>query len=286
MSRLRVRIATAVVLAALAVVEIDAWGAQGHRLVALVATARLTPAAQQSVKWLLPDRSLADVAVWADDYRVDHSATAPWHFVNPPIEATTYDRDRDCPRQPGVTAGSRGDRWRDCVVDRILYARERLADGTLDRADRAAALKFLVHFVGDLHQPMHTFITGRGGNDIPVVFFGSPTCTSSTGDSYPCNLHGLWDTLLIARRNLTDQQYLQQLTRLIQDRKLDAMSGATPADWTAESLRLAKAAALQPKGVVDEAYYQKQIQVVDQRLAQGGIRLATALNEIFKTPPR
>ena len=99
--------------------------------------------------------------------------TSYWHYLNIPPDASGYDRDRDCPRQPGVEAGSRNDRWRDCVVDRIAYWEERLGDPKLDRADRATALKFIVHFIGDLHQPFHALGVGRGGNDVNVRVFGA-----------------------------------------------------------------------------------------------------------------
>jgi hypothetical protein len=144
--------------------------------------------------------------------------TGPWHYVNIPPGATAYDRDRDCPRQPSVAAGSRADQWRDCVVDRIEYNRARVANVSLGRADRAIALKFLVNLVGDLHQPLHALSVARGGNDLPVVAFGSSSCTHSDGTSYPCNLHGVWDTSLIAHRRLTDGQYLDDLSRQIDQR--------------------------------------------------------------------
>src|SRR6185436_7021531 len=107
--------------AILASAAVQAWSPQGHRLVALVAADRLTPIARQNVSWLLGRASLADVAVWADQYRSGNSQTSYWHYVNIPSDATTYDRDRDCPRQPGIAAGARDDRWRDCAVDRIVY---------------------------------------------------------------------------------------------------------------------------------------------------------------------
>ena len=244
--------------------------------------ARLAPAAERYVQWLLTDRTLADVAVWADEQVPDLRQTAPWHYVNPPIDATRYDRDRDCPRQPGAAPGSRADRWRDCVVDRILYSRDRLADTSLDRADRATALKFLVHFVGDLHQPLHALSLGRGGNDIPVVVFGESRC-----GSFPCNLHGVWDSGLIARRRLSDARYLAELTRLIVARRLDRRAPGTPADWAMESLQVARAALLPASGRVDESYYRTHIAVVDERLALGGLRLAAILNEVLTAaPPR
>ena len=167
-----------------------AWGTQGHQLIGLVAARYLGPVAQRNVVWLLEGRTLADVGMWADQYRTENAYTDPWHYVDIPAEATSYVRDRDCARQRGVQPGSRADKWRDCIVDRILYNREQLASTALDRADRAIALKFLVHLVADLHQPMHAIDVARGGNDIPVVFFGSPTCTRTDRTTYACNLHG------------------------------------------------------------------------------------------------
>ena len=72
------------------------WGAQGHRLVALLASHRLTPRAQQNVTWLLGDETLADVSSWADQYLEGNTQTALWHYLNIPPNATSYDRDRDC----------------------------------------------------------------------------------------------------------------------------------------------------------------------------------------------
>lgn len=286
MRRISTGLSVLAVVLSLAWVPLEAWGVQGHRLVALLAAARLTPAARANVEWLLPDTTLAAVASWADDHRVDHSATGPWHFVNLPADATRYERDRDCPRQPGVAAGSRGDRWRDCVVDRILYNQQRLADPSADRADRAIALKFLVHFVGDLHQPFHAIETARGGNDIPVVVFGSPECRSSLGAAYPCQLHGVWDSGLIAHRELSDAAYLAELSRQMSAGGWDTQPVSSPAEWAVESHGLARVAMLQAGGAVNEAYYRAHIPVVDRRLALGGVRLAQVLNQALTTAPR
>lgn len=171
------QVAALLTCAWIAATAVHAWSPQGHRLVALVATNHLTPTARQNVSWLLGSATLADVAVWADEYLEGNNQTSFWHYVNIPLDATNYERDRDCPRQPGVSAGGRGDRWRDCVVDRILYNQERLANPSLDRADRTIALKFLVHFIADLHQPYHALGVERGGNGILVSAFGSPTCS-------------------------------------------------------------------------------------------------------------
>jgi hypothetical protein len=263
-----------------------AWGVQGHRLVGVIAFTYLTPIARQNVVWLLEHQSLADVASWADrQVDVTHQ-TFYWHFLNIPSNATGYDRDRDCPRQPGVAAGARGDRWRDCAVDRILYHEERLADRSLDRADRATALKFLVHLVGDLHQPFHALGVGRGGNDIPVRAFGAASCSSDPARPVPCNLHSVWDSGLIAHRGLDDRRYLVILDQLIEQSRWLGRAPGSPAHWAVESFHLAKPALVTANANIDEAYYAKHIAVVDQRLALAGVRLAAMLNRVFITPPK
>jgi hypothetical protein len=266
---------------------VHAWGGLGHRLTGLIAAKRLTPAARQHVTWLLGPQSLADVASWADRQVDAHVQTSYWHYLNIPPSATGYDRDRDCPRQPGVAAGSRNDRWRDCAVDRILYHEERLADLSLDRADRATALKFLVHFVGDLHQPFHTLGVGRGGNDVIVRAFGVSDCGNDPARPVPCNLHAIWDSRLIAHRNLDESAYLSSLEKLIADQRLEAAARqpATPAQWAEESFRLAKAALVESGTNIDEAYYRGQIPVIDRRLAMAGLRLANELNRLVTSPP-
>ncbi len=279
------RAGVAILLASLASTNVRTWGPQGHRLVALVAANHLTPIARQNVQWLLSGFTLAEVAVWADAYQPSNHQTFLWHFVNIPADARRYDRDRDCPRQPGVAAGARDDRWRDCVVDRIPYNQERLADTSLDRADRAIALKFLVHLIADLHQPFHAIGVERGGNGIRVSVFGSPTCAYDDGARYPCNLHGVWDTTLLARRQRSDRQYLQALERMIDERGWKAAADGSPADWAMESHARAKAALLPPQGDVDLAYFRAHIDDIDSRLARGGLRLAAVLNRALNEPP-
>ena len=261
-------------------VPVSAWGAQGHRLVGLIAANELTPAATRNVTWLLGHQTLADVSSWADRYNSGVHQTFFWHFLNIPPDATSYDRDRDCPRQPDTIVSAREDPWRDCAVDRILYNQARLADTTLDRADRAIALKFLVHFVGDLHQPFHALGVGHGGNDIKVSIFGSDTC-----GNYPCNLHTVWDSSLITHRNLDDAHYLPVLEDLITQNHWQGQPAGTPAEWAMQSHDIAKAALLPEHAAVDEAYYRAHIADVDQRLAIAGTRLATLLNQILTAAP-
>jgi hypothetical protein len=245
---------------------VQAWGGQGHRLVGLIAAERLTAAAKQQVAWLLDGQTLADVSSWADSLTSDQVQTSYWHYLNIPPDARGYDRDR----------------WRDCVVDRIAYWEERLADGKLDRADRATALKFIVHFIGDLHQPFHALGVGRGGNDVKVRVFGEANCGNDPQRPNPCNLHSVWDGRLIARRGLDDAAYVGQLRTLINAKKFGALPPGTPAQWAEQSFRLAKEALVKPDTNIDEGYYRRHITVVDERLALGGVRLAAVLNRILR----
>ena len=264
---------------------LQAWGGQGHRLVGLIAADRLTPVARRNVAWLLDGQTLADVSSWADSITADQVQTSYWHYLNIPPDASGYDRDRDCPRQPGASAGSRGDRWRDCVVDRIAYWEERLGNPKLDRADRATALKFIVHFIGDLHQPFHALGVGRGGNDVHVRVFGVTDCGAGSDPAKPspCNLHSVWDSRLIARRNLDDPTFVAVLQKLIVARGFGSQPAGTPAQWAEQSFKLAKEALVTPDTNIDEAYYRRHIGVVEDRLALGGVRLAADLNRILTT---
>lgn len=272
------RLALVVALIALHAASSNAWGPLGHRLVADIASARLTRAARQNVEWLLAPATLADVSSWADRYLEGNTQTSLWHYVNIPADAARYDRDRDCPRQPGVAAGAANDRWRDCAVDRILYHQERLADTALDRADRAVALKFLVHFVGDLHQPFHALATERGGNGIPVSAFGDDNC-SDRGGFFRCNLHILWDSALAAHRGLDDRKYLALLEQAIRRQGWERKPVGTPIEWAAESHALARAAMVKPRTEIGETYFKAHIATVDERIALGGLRLAALVNQ-------
>lgn len=274
----RFTFAAAAIAIAIATPSLTAWGGQGHRIVGLIAAERLTPIAKKNVSWLLDGQTLADVASWADTFTLEQQQTSFWHYLNIPPEAAGYDRDRDCPRQPGVAAGSRADRWRDCAVDRITYWEERLADTQLDRADRATALKFIVHFIGDLHQPFHALGVGRGGNDIQVRVFGEANCGNDPARPSPCNLHSVWDGRLIANRKTDDAQYVAQLQKLIVDKRWATQPPGTPELWAEQSWRLAREAVVKPGTNIDEGYYRRHIGVIDERLALAGVRLAAVLN--------
>ncbi len=282
MERIEVRINTAVraitaaaLLFTIAEPKSWAWGREGHRLTALVAEAYLTPTAKEQVKLLLGSETLADVAPWADDYRVNHPETAPWHYVDTPKAEDKFDRNRDCP----VSSTDPKSPWRDCVTDRILYFEGRLGDDTLSKAERAMALKFLVHLIGDVHQPLHTIGDDRGGNGISVTFLGSSTC-----GSYKCNLHGVWDESLIDHRGLSEPKYTAALLQEIKDNHWERMSGGEPTTWANVSHHYATQAYAPNGALITHEYVEEETKVVDAELALGGLRLAHVLNRILVAP--
>lgn len=166
-------------LAALCLVAFPAlaWGPEGHGIVADIAQRHLTPAALREVRRLLAlegKENLDQVSSWADDYRQDHRSTGPWHYVDIPLDASGYDAARDCPRG-------------NCVVAKLPHFVHVLADRSATPEQRLVALKWVVHLVGDIHQPLHNEDhDDKGGNTVQLVYFGTPT-----------NLHRIWDTAII-----------------------------------------------------------------------------------------
>ena len=252
-----------------------AWGREGHRLTALVAEHYLTPQAKAQVEELLHKETLADVAPWADAYRADHPETAKWHYVDIPSAEAKFDRMRDCP----VSETDPKSPWRDCVTDRILYFEGRLGDESLSLAERAEALKFVVHLIGDIHQPFHALADDRGGNGIKVTFLGSVVC-----GTFACNLHGVWDDSMIEEQGLSEQKYTDRLLREIQDNHWERLDGGEPTTWANISHHYA-VEALAPNGaLITHEYVAEESKIVDAQLALGGLRLAHVLNRILGVP--
>jgi hypothetical protein len=268
---------TAVLLVLLVPGPLAAWGPEGHEIVASLAQARLEESAQQGIHSLIGDASLASISNWADEIRHDRDETYNWHFVDIPMDASGFSDERDCflPNNKHKDAATD---HHNCVVDRIEIFEHVLADMDAPREQRIEALKFVVHFVGDVHQPFHAIGAAAGGNGIAVVEFGSLEC-----GQHRCNLHGAWDSGLIQHTGMNTEQYVAHLEKVLSDGHLNA--GGAPQDWANESHEYARAAWLQDGGQVDEAYYQNEIKVVDERLAQAGVRLATLLNQAFLSAP-
>ena len=252
-----------------------AWGREGHRLTALVAEHYLTPETQVQIDLLLHGETLAGVAPWADDYRTNHPETAPWHFVDIPRDQAKFDRDRACP----LSASDPKSPWRDCVTDRILYFEGRLGDTSLSEKDRAEALKFLVHFIGDIHQPFHAMGDDRGGNGVSVHFLGSDQC-----GAYKCNLHGVWDESILEHAGLSEKKYTERLIEEIAANHWERLSGGSPVVWAEISHHYAVEAYAPNGALLTREYVEAESKVVDAELALGGLRLARVLNRILGAP--
>ncbi len=254
-----------------------AWGREGHHIIGLIAQSRLSDSAKAQITALLGSQTIAEASTWADEIRKDHPETAGWHYVDIPLAAPFFE-ERDCfqPDTAHPEAAANTDHH-NCAVDRVDMFARIVADPSLPKAARVDALKYLMHFVSDLHQPMHALAEGRGGNDNHIVQFGKPDC----GPDRPCNLHGLWDTGLIEHADPNEQSYAQHIQMVIARDHLDLLPEGTPRDWANESHLAAAGAYLENGGLADQIYFDHEISVVDRRLALAGVRLADMLNSLF-----
>ncbi len=259
--------------------QLPAWGVKGHAIVADIASSRLTPTTRKNLDLILGNNSLASIASWPDYVRADRPESYGWHFVDIPRSAEGFSEERDCYRPQDKGPAALTDHH-NCVVDRIEMFRQILGDENAAERDRLIALMFLVHFVGDIHQPLHAVDDARGGNDIPVTVFGSDQC-----GNYPCNLHGVWDYSLMEHTGYSEEEYVRHLQELIREEHLDQKAGGSPADWANESHREAIQAWVNKGVSIDEAYYQANIRIVDERLALAGLRLAAMLNDTLGKIP-
>jgi hypothetical protein len=245
------------------------WGHEGHQIIATVAENHLDQTTLVMIQSLLGNNHLYSVASWADDVRRERPDTKGWHYVDIPLGGR-YDARRDCALPES------------CVVAKIDYFIKVLTDKNAPREQRAEALKFVVHFVGDIHQPLHAVKEAKGGNGIRIRFLGDDRC-----GRYECNLHGVWDISMILHTGLNRQEYSQHLEALISGEKLGSLNAGTPEQWANDSLRLAGVAWVQDGANLDELYYQREIKVADRQMALAGLRLAKLLNDtIGKMTPR
>lgn len=233
------------------------WWDLGHRIVVLLAEPRLTPHTREAVRDILGGQSLADASVWADNIRNYRHDADPLHYVNIPLPDTVYAPERHC----------RGGR---CIIAAIEHDRRVLADPAAP-LDRAEALRFLIHFMGDLHQPLHVADNSdRGGNGRTVYLFGDST-----------NLHKAWDGALIERYGMSDSAYLGELRRQMESLDLPALERGTVVDWAMEGHRIAveHAYRLPRGGRIGQAYVQASRPIIDHALIAAGVRLAKVLND-------
>ena len=246
-----------------------AWGRLGHRVTARVAELHLTPRAKTEIKGLLADgESLADCSTWADEHRRQVRRSAPWHYVDVPLDEVRYD-----------WRFSGDDPVKGFIVDKIAEFRAILKDTSKPVEERRVALRFIVHLVGDLHQPLHVGDNhDRGGNDTQVRWFDRGS-----------NMHRVWDSDLIEWNTRSEDVWLAELAELDTDKNRAPWMGGTVEDWATESLLAARAAYLvpgtdvriKPGQKLSREYYDAHLPVVRRRLCQAGVRLAMVLNEVW-----
>lgn len=248
--------------------------------------------------------AFANASTWADDERQIQPDTAPWHFINIPRGAPQSSLSEYCQQTNG------------CITSALAAMVAILKDGNSTPQARADALRYVIHFVGDIHQPLHaTNNNDRGGNCVPVAFFGkAPHESNKTSESYSPNLHAVWDVNIIDQfsNDETPQQLADELNSKFHAREL-AWQSETPnfEKWAWESHELAERIAygrLPAKIAIEapvpelescsgdnhistrmlqlnedlEADYQNAAgPVVEEQLAKAGIRLAALLDSIW-----
>jgi len=255
------RLAGLVLLAALLPMPASAWSAKGHRIVGELAEQQLSETTRAQVRALLADEpspTLAGISAWPDEVRDEQAwrHTARWHFTNFPRGDCRYSARNQC-------------RDGNCIVAALTAQRQVLADRAAPRQRRIEALKFVVHFVGDIHQPLHAgYADDRGGNDEQVRF-----------NREGANLHSLWDGLLLDTRKLDWQAH----ARLLSAEPLPS-PGPLPARaaerWAEQSCAVLESAAVYPqRRFIDRAYVDRSLPVAEAQIRLASARLAAALEQ-------
>jgi nuclease S1 len=242
------------------------WGPLGHRVASRMAEDRLTTTALKAVHSLLGQgMSLAQISNWADEQQ-DLPGSFSWHHVNVPITESQYN-PKYC--QSGG-----------CVVSKIEDFKRVLQNPKASKAEKQQALKFLVHLIEDLCQPLHVGDSGsKGGNLIQVRFYGIGS-----------NLHRVWDSQIIERHTTDERVWLWDLNGVTNPKLAAEWAKGTPEDWATESLQIAKRAYGLPEtnkfmksgARIGNDYCSMALPIIQKQLAKAGIRVASALNEIFR----
>lgn len=244
----------------------NAWGQLGHRIVGQLAEERISGRTRAEIAQILEAEDLAELSTLPDDEKSNpdpfwQDQASPWHYVTVP-EGQTYAQVGAPPEGDGVEALSR-------------YVAV-LRNDAASREDKKLALAFVVHIVGDLHQPLHVGNgADRGGNDIRVTWFGRAT-----------NLHSVWDSAMIEGRSPGYPEYARWLRRAIKPAETIAWWAPDPQVWLAESAAIRDT--IYPEPASDDEtsrlsydYSYQHLRTAKQRLKQGGVRLAAYLDWIF-----
>lgn len=252
------------VVALLSAAPVAAWGPLGHRMIAGLAQQQLSEPAQREVRALLqPDdeSTLVDVATWADDLRDTDPAlfrsTSRLHYVNFSSAQCNYVPQRDC-------------RKGECVVAAIGRYENILADRSRPRAERADALRFVSHFIADVHQPLHaSFKRDKGGNSVQLRY-----------GRENWNLHAVWDSLILNSTGLRWPDYAKRLAASPAPSAADA--GGDPAQWAEESCRTVRDDGVYPDGnSIDDEWLARERPVAEQRMRLAAARLAATLERLL-----
>ncbi len=237
-----------------------AWGPQGHRVIGYIAEDHLQPEVKKRILQKFNIKSLADVATWADVVRKKKKEQNPWHYTNIEEGKLTYDVTRDCPAM-------------ECVTEKIKEFSGILEDQSASSPQKKDALKYLVHFVGDVHQPLHLGNKkDRGGGTLRFLYKGKIV-----------SLHYLWDGGLIDwSESLIN--YAENLNGKILATEILTWNQSTVNDWANESRNLAlNVAYMVEKEGITKPYIEKGREIIKLRLAQAGVRLANLLNKTLTT---
>ena len=235
-----------------------AWGQNGHRIVGEIAQKHLGPNAKKEVAKLLGGESLAQVSTWPDFIKSapkKWGKTFSWHYVN-------------VPKGEKMVLPKKGNH----ILTAIENLSKTLRNKKAKKEQRATALKFLVHLVGDLHQPLHVGRNSdKGGNDFPVKWFGKKT-----------NLHVVWDEKLIEHQELSFTEYVSFINRA-QGKSIASWQKSSPTKWAQESFELRKKIYQHTKKDQKLSYEYNYvfIRALNQRLLMGGVRLAGLLNQLL-----
>ncbi len=258
------RLIATCLLALSMVLPAHAWGKTGHRIIGEVADSYLSAPAAEAVKDILGPEGLAEAADWPDYMRSNpdsfwRSEANPWHYVTIP-DGMAYDE---------VTPPDGGD-----AITALAQFRATVLDPSASLEDRQLALRFIVHLIGDLHQPLHAGNgTDRGGNWVDVVFFEQMS-----------NLHEVWDEKLIQYEELSYTEWANWLVQKIAPDDVSEWASARPADWADESAAIRHT--IYPENPIlsyDYAYMARPI--LNQQMSRGGVRLAAYLNRMFEPVP-
>lgn len=235
------------------------WGQNGHRATGKIAENHLKKKAKRKIDKLLNGQSLAFVSTFADEIKSDraYSKYYSWHYINMDLDESYSDTKKN----------PKGD-----LVTGINKCIEVLKDKNSSDEDKSFHLKMLVHFVGDLHQPMHIGQReDKGGNTIQVQWFGKGT-----------NLHAVWDTKMIEDWNMSYLE-LADNAKNLSKKQIEAIEAGTLVDWVDEVHQVTKKVYSSVKAGENLRYRYSydHFGTVRDQLQRGGIRLAKILNEIF-----